>query len=71
MACNELKRLMNYTFVTWSKVCTHPQIPRGDWRPDGKYNVIRFKNGSTIDLLDTRQSGRNRENNQSQSTSTS
>lgn len=52
MARNELKRLMNSTFVTWSKVCAHHGIPRGDWTLDGKYNVIRFKNGSTIDLLD-------------------
>jgi phage terminase large subunit len=49
---NELKRLMNSTFVTWSKVCAHHGIPRDDWSLDGKYNVIRFKNGSTIDLLD-------------------
>jgi phage terminase large subunit len=49
---NELKRLMNSTFVTWSKVCAHHNIPRDDWSLDGKYNVIRFKNGSTIDLLD-------------------
>jgi phage terminase large subunit len=49
---NELKRLMNSTFVTWSKVCAHHHIPRDDWSLDGKYNVIRFKNGSTIDLLD-------------------
>lgn len=49
---NELKRLMNSTFVTWNKVCVHHGIPRDDWQLDGKYNVIRFKNGSTIDLLD-------------------
>jgi hypothetical protein len=52
MARNELKRLMNSTFITWTKVCAHHKIPRGDWQLDGKYNVIRFKNGSTIDLLD-------------------
>lgn len=52
MARNELKRLMNSTFVTWSKVCAHHKIPSTDWTLDGKYNVIRFKNGSTIDLLD-------------------
>jgi phage terminase large subunit len=49
---NELKRLMNSTFVTWSKVCAFHGIPRDDWHLDGKYNVIRFKNGSTIDLID-------------------
>lgn len=52
MARNELKRLMNSTFVTWQKVCSHHKIPREDWSLDGKYNVIRFTNGSTIDLLD-------------------
>jgi len=52
MARNELKRLMNSTFVTWTKVCKHHSIPQEDWSLDGKYNVIRFKNGSTIDLLD-------------------
>lgn len=52
IARNELKRLMNSTFVTWGKVCAHHGIPRDDWSLDGKYNVIRFTNGSTIDLLD-------------------
>lgn len=52
IARNELKRLMNSTFVTWGKVCAHHGIPRDDWALDGKYNVIRFTNGSTIDLLD-------------------
>jgi hypothetical protein len=49
---NELKRLMNSTFITWGKVCAHHGIPKSHWSLDGKYNVIRFKNGSTIDLLD-------------------
>ncbi len=49
---NELKRLMNSTFITWGKVCKHHKIPLDDWSLDGKYNVIKFKNGSTIDLLD-------------------
>jgi phage terminase large subunit len=52
IARNELKRLMLTTFRTWSKVCAHHGIPQGDWQLDGKHNVIRFKNGSTIDLLD-------------------
>ena len=52
MARNELKRLMNSTYVTWGKVCKHHKIPSTDWSLDGKYNVIRFTNGSTIDLLD-------------------
>lgn len=52
IARNELKRLMNSTYVTWRKVTKHHGIPDDDWVLDGKYNVIRFKNGSTIDLLD-------------------
>ena len=51
---NELKRLMSSTYVTWTKVCAHHKIPRADWKLDGKYNVIRFRNGSTIDLLDVK-----------------
>jgi len=52
IARNELKRLMNSTYITWTKVCKHHNIPQEDWSLDGKYNVIKFKNGSTIDLLD-------------------
>jgi phage terminase large subunit len=52
IARKELKRLMQSTFVTWNKVCKFHNIPKDDWWLDGKYNVIRFKNGSTIDLLD-------------------
>jgi phage terminase large subunit len=52
IARNELKRLMNSTYITWGKVCAHHGIPKSHWSLDGKYNVIRFKNGSTIDLLD-------------------
>lgn len=52
IARNELKRLMNSTFITWQKVCKYHNIPNDEWYLDGKYNVIRFKNGSTIDLLD-------------------
>lgn len=49
---NELKRLTQSTFITFQKVCKFHNIPREDWHLDGKYNVIRFANGSTIDLLD-------------------
>lgn len=49
---NELKRLMQSTYVTWQKVCRHHEIPRDEWRLDGQMHVIRFENGSTIDLLD-------------------
>src|SRR5579885_2603866 len=40
MARNELKRLMNSTYVTWGKVLAYHNIPRSDWALDGKYNVI-------------------------------
>lgn len=48
----ELKRLMQSTFVTWTKVCAHHKIPQDDWKLNGQYNYIEFKNGSRIDLLD-------------------
>lgn len=49
---NELSRLMKSSFVTFQKVCKKLNIPQDDWLLDGKWNVIRFKNGSSIDLLD-------------------
>jgi len=52
IAREELKRLMQSTFITFTKVCEFHQIPREDWRLDGKYNYIEFFNGSRIDLLD-------------------
>lgn len=51
---NELKRLMQSTFITWHKVCKRHNIPQSMWRLDGKYNVIDFENGSKIDLLDVK-----------------
>lgn len=48
----ELKRLMQSTFVTWLKVCEHHKIPKEDWTLNGAYNYIQFTNGSRIDLLD-------------------
>jgi len=48
----ELKRLMQSTFVTFTKVCQHHKIPQGTWKLNGQYNYIEFKNGSRIDLLD-------------------
>lgn len=48
----ELKRLMQSTFITWSKVCQWHKIPKDDWKLNGQYNFIEFKNGSRIDLLD-------------------
>lgn len=49
---HELKRLMQSTYVTWQKVCKHHSVPRDQWKLDGQLHVIRFLNGSTIDLLD-------------------
>jgi hypothetical protein len=49
---NELKRLMQSTYVTWLEVCRYHKVPREEWRLDGQMHVIRFKNGSSIDLLD-------------------
>lgn len=51
---NELKRLMQSTFITWNKVCVKHHIPASEWKLDGKYNVIEFRNGSKIDLLDVK-----------------
>jgi phage terminase large subunit len=48
----ELKRLMQSTYLTWVKVCAHHKIPQDDWKLNGQYNFIEFKNGSRIDLLD-------------------
>lgn len=48
----ELKRLMQSTYVTWTKVCKHHNIPQEDWKLNGQYNYIEFFNGSRIDLLD-------------------
>jgi len=50
---NELKRLMQSTYVTFLKVAKSLDLRlNDDFKLDGKYNVIRFSNGSTIDLLD-------------------
>lgn len=48
----ELKRLMQSTYITWMKVCKHHKIPTDEWSLNGQYNFIQFKNGSRIDLLD-------------------
>ncbi len=48
----ELKRLMMTTYVTWNKVCQHHRIPASDWKLNGQYNYIEFRNGSRVDLLD-------------------
>lgn len=54
IAREELKRLMQSTFVTWSKVCKYHKIPDGTWKLNGQYNYIEFTNGSRIDLLDAK-----------------
>jgi len=48
----ELTRLMKSVYVTWMKVCAYHNVPKDDWRLNGQYNYIEFKNGSRIDLLD-------------------
>lgn len=48
----KLTDLMQSTFITWTKVCNHHNIPRDDWKLNGQYHYIEFKNGSRIDLLD-------------------
>ena len=48
----ELKRLMQSTYVTWCKVCAFHGIPKEDWKLNGQYNYIDFRNGSRVDLLD-------------------
>lgn len=48
----ELKRLMQSSFITFQKVCKYHKIPPNDWKYNGQYNYIEFKNGSRIDLLD-------------------
>ena len=49
---NELSRLMATVYVTFQKVCKFHSIPDDDWKHNGKYNYIEFKNGSRIDFLD-------------------
>lgn len=51
---NELKRLMQSSFITWKKVCKYHNIPTSDWKLNGQYNYIQFNNGSQIDLLDVK-----------------
>ena len=48
----ELKRLMQSTYLTWNKVCQFHKIPTTEWKLNGQYNFIEFRNGSRIDLLD-------------------
>lgn len=48
----ELKKIMNSVFITWSKVCSFHKINQDSWKVNGQYNYIELANGSRIDLLD-------------------
>jgi len=48
----ELARLMKSSYITFEKVCKHHGISRDDWKLNGQYNYIEFRNQSRIDLLD-------------------
>jgi phage terminase large subunit len=50
MGREELKILLSTTYITFNKVCKAYGI--SDWKLNGQYNFIQFKNGSRIDLLD-------------------
>lgn len=52
VARNELTRLMQSTYVTFTKVTSHHNFK--GWKLNGKYNYIEFDNGSRIDLLDVK-----------------
>lgn len=58
---NELTRLMGSSYKTFLKVTAYHGIPRDDWKFNGQYHYIEFKNqdtgefdgnGSRIDLID-------------------
>ncbi len=49
MGREELKILLDTTFLTFRKTCKAYGI--NDWKLNGQYNFIEFKNGSRIDLL--------------------
>lgn len=48
----ELKRLKRTTLETFYKACKHHGIPSEDYNLHGQDNVVYFRNGSSIDLLD-------------------
>ncbi len=52
MGREELSLVMKSSYITFEKVCAYHKIPRTDWKRNGQYNFIKFKNGSRIDLLD-------------------
>lgn len=51
---NQLKTLMQTSYISLTQKVfpLYGLLPDRDWRLDGKYNVIHFKNGSLLDLLD-------------------
>ncbi len=48
----ELTRLMKSSYITFRKVSQFHKIPKDDWKLNGQYSFIEFKNGTRIDLLD-------------------
>lgn len=52
MGRNELTRLKKTSFITFKKVMRYHQIPDNYWSLDSQNSVIKFANGSVIDLLD-------------------
>ena len=50
---NQLTRLMATSYVTFNKVCKFHNISKDEWKFNGKYNYIEFRNGSRIDLFPT------------------
>jgi hypothetical protein len=54
IARQELTRLMQSTYLTFVKVCTHHGVPQSSWKLNGQYHFIEFSNGSRIDLLDVK-----------------
>ena len=49
---NELSRLMKSSFITFGKVTRFHNLPEETWKLNAQYNIIKFPNGSYIDLLD-------------------
>lgn len=54
IAREELKRIRSSTYITFKKVCKAYSVPDNLWKYDGNDNVVKFKNGSQIDMLDVR-----------------
>ena len=52
---NELKRIMQSTYITFQKVCKWHKIPRDSWKFNAQYSYVEFWNGSRIDFIDLKQ----------------